>query len=331
MRRWLIGLVLILVIAAGAFEWQVAKFAAPGPAARHGTGTVVLIAPKVGLSGITKTLVDEGVIDSPIVFQIGVRMNRSTEKLKAGEYEIPSRASMLDIMDILISGKSIQHKITAAEGLTSDMVYQLVKADPVLVGNAGARPGEGTLLPETYLFTRGTSRGQLIQRMTAAQQKLLVQLWASRAQNLPLKTPEEALILASVVEKETSIAEERRHIAAVFENRLRIGMRLQSDPTIIYGITKGYPLGRGIRESEITRATPYNTYVIPGLPAAPICNPGKDSIAAVLNPETTKDLYFVANGTGGHVFAETQAEQDRNVAAWRKIEKLQSQNQPKKN
>jgi UPF0755 protein len=331
MRRWLIGLVLVLVIVAGAFEWQTAKFASPGPAARQGTGTVILISPRVGLAGITKALVDEGVIDSPIVFQIGVRLNRSTEKLKAGEYEIPSRASMLDIMDILISGKSIQHKITVAEGLTSDMVHQLVKADPVLIGSAGARPDEGTLLPETYLFTRGTSRGQIIARMKAAQAKLLAQLWPQRAANLPLKTPQDAVILASVVEKETGIAEERRHVAAVFLNRLRIGMRLQSDPTIIYGITRGYPLGRGIRESEITRATPYNTYVIPGLPAAPICNPGKDSIAAVLSPAVSKDLYFVANGTGGHVFAETQAQQDRNVAAWRKIEKLQSQNQPKKN
>ncbi len=331
MRRWLIGLVLVVIIIAGAFEWQNAKFAAPGPAAPHGTGTVVLIPARSGLSGISRTLVDAGVIDSPLSFQVGVRLNRSTEKLKAGEYMIPSRASMLDIMDILISGKSIQHKLTAAEGLTSDMIYKLVKADPVLVGDAGPEPDEGTLLPETYLFTRGTTREEILTRMKTAQDKLVAELWAHRAANLPLKTPEEAVILASVVEKETAIPEERRHIAAVFENRLRIGMRLQSDPTIIYGITRGYPLGRGIRESEINAATPYNTYVIPGLPAAPISNPGKDSLAAVLNPEPTKDLYFVANGTGGHVFAETQAEQDRNVAAWRRIEKLQQQNQPVKN
>ena len=328
MRRWLVGLVLVVVIVAGAFEWQSAKFNAPGPAAHKGTGTVVLVAPHVGLSGIAKILADDGVIDSPYVFQVGVRLNRSTEKLKAGEYMIPSRASMLDIMDILISGRSIQHKITAAEGLTSDMIYKLVTADPVLQGDAGPAPAEGTLLPETYLFTRGMTRAAILERMKSAQQKLLDQLWPKRAANLPIKTEEQALILASVVEKETAIAEERRHIAAVFENRLNIGMRLQSDPTIIYGITRGYPLGRGIRQSEIAAVTPYNTYVIPGLPATPICNPGRDSIAAVLNPETTKDLYFVANGTGGHVFSATEADQNRNVAAWRKIEKLQQQSPP---
>lgn len=331
MPRWLILIILLVVVVAGAFEWQSAKFNAPGPVAPKGSGTVVLIAPHVGLSGIAKTLADDGVIDSPYVFQIGVRLSRSTEKLKAGEYMVPSRASMLDIMDILISGRSIQHKITAAEGLTSDMIYKLVIADPELQGNAGPAPAEGTLLPETYLFTRGMTRGAILARMRTAQQKLLDQLWPKRAPNLPIKTEQQALILASVVEKETAIAEERRHIAAVFENRLNIGMRLQSDPTIIYGITKGYPLGRGIRESEIAAVTPYNTYVIPGLPATPICNPGRDSIAAVLNPETSKDLYFVANGTGGHVFSATQADQDRNVAAWRRIEKLQQQNQPRKN
>lgn len=320
MQRLLIALVLIVILVAGAFEWETAKFSSPGPAARAGTETVILIPAHSRLSGIADKLAAAGVIDQPLVFEIGVRLHRSTEKLKAGEYAIPSRASMLDIMDILIDGKSIQHKLTAAEGLTSGMIFALVKADPVLVGDAGDAPAEGTLLPETYLFTRGTTRAELFARMKRAQEKLLDQLWAERAPNLPIKTKEQAVILASVVEKETALAEERRHIAAVFENRLNIGMKLQSDPTIIYGITRGYPLGRGIRESEITAVTPYNTYVIPGLPATPICNPGRDSIAAVLRPETSKDLYFVANGRGGHVFAETEAEQNRNVAAWRKIE-----------
>ncbi len=328
MQRLLIALVLLAILVAGVFEWQNAKFAAPGPAARKGNETVVLIPAQSGLSGITHQLADAGVIDQPLVFEIGVRLHRSTGKLKAGEYAIPSRASMLDIMDILIDGKSIQHRLTAAEGLTSDMIYALVKADPVLVGDAGPAPAEGTLLPETYLFQRGTTRQEIIARMRTAQQKLLDQLWAARAPNLPVKTEAQAVILASIVEKETAIAEERRHIAAVFENRLNIGMKLQSDPTIIYGITKGYPLGRRIRESEINAVTPYNTYVIPGLPATPICNPGRDSLAAVLRPETTKDLYFVANGTGGHVFAETEAEQNKNVAAWRKVEQRLQQQPP---
>jgi UPF0755 protein len=234
---------------------------------------------------------------------------------------------MADIMDILVAGHSMEHKLTVAEGLTSKMAVDLVKGDPVLVGDAGLVPPEGALLPETYLFTRGTTRGELVAKMQDAQRKLLDELWAKRAANLPVKTKEEAVILASIVEKETALAAERPHIASVFVNRLKLGMRLQSDPTIIYGITKGYPLGRRIRQSEIARATPYNTYVIAGLPPQPICNPGKDSIAAVLNPADTKDLFFVANGTGGHVFAATGAEQAANVAKWRKIERDQ-QNSP---
>jgi UPF0755 protein len=223
-------------------------------------------------------------------------------------------------MGILESGKSIQHKLTAAEGLTSDMIFKLVAADPVLEGDAGPEPAEGSLLPETYLFTRGTTRSELLDRMRDARSKLLDALWSSRAKNLPLKSKGDALVLASIVEKESAIPQERRHVAAVFENRLRLGMRLQSDPTIIYGITKGYPLGRRILQSEIDRATPYNTYVIPALPSAPICNPGRDSIEAVLNPISSNDLYFVADGTGGHVFAQTVEEQNRNVAKWRQIE-----------
>jgi UPF0755 protein len=254
------------------------------------------------------------------LFELGVRLRRAKASLKAGEYGVPSRASMLDIMGILIAGKSIQHKVTAAEGLTSDMIYKLVKAEAGLFGEAGPVPPEGSLLPETYLYTHGETRAHMIARIRAAQQKYLDEVWEKRTENLPILTKEQALILASIVEKETAIQPERRHIAAVFEKRLNLGMKLQSDPTIIYGITKGYPLGRRIRESEIAQATPYNTYVIPALPAGPICNPGKDAIAAVLDPGETKDLYFVANGTGGHTFAATQAEQDRNVAIWRKIE-----------
>jgi UPF0755 protein len=319
MSRVLIALFLIAIIVAGGFEWESANFAAPGPTARQGSQTVVLINSGIGLQGIAQTLAGAHVLYRPELFQFGVRLRRTTEKLKAGEYAIPSRASMLDIMDILIAGKSIQHKITAAEGLTSDMIYRLVVSDPDLIGDAGPEPAEGTLLPETYLFTRGATRAEILERMRAAQQKYLDAMWVEHAPNLPVKTPEQAVILASIVEKETGTASERRHIAGVFEKRLSLGMKLQSDPTIIYGITKGYPLGRRIRESEIAAATPYNTYVVPALPAGPICNPGKDAIAAVLNPDVTNDLYFVANGTGGHSFAATQAEQDKNVAVWRKI------------
>ena len=202
------------------------------------------------------------------MFELDLHLHRLNDKVKAGEYAIPAHASMADIAAILVSGKSIQHKLTAAEGLTSDMIYKLVAADPVLVGDAGPEPAEGTLLPETYLFTRGTTRAEILARMRKGAGEISGAAMGRRA---PMacrsQTPEQAVILASIVEKETSLPEERRHIAAVFVNRLKAGMKLQSDPTIIYGITKGYPLGRGIRESEIAGATPYNTYVIDG-PAA---------------------------------------------------------------
>lgn len=315
-----IALVLVLgVLIAGVFEWGYAAFEAPGPAAKRGAETVVLIKSGVGLRGVAQELGDAGVIDRPDVFKVGVRFSGKTAALKAGEYAIPARASMHQIMDLLIAGKSIQHKVTVAEGLTSQMVYDIVKNDPTLVGAPGAVPAEGSLLPETYLFSRGETRAALLAKMEKAQKELFDKLWQKRAANLPIKTKEEALILASIVEKETGIAGERPHIASVFMNRLKIGMRLQSDPTIIYGITKGYPIGRRIKQSEIDAATPFNTYVITGLPPQPICNPGKDAIAAVLNPAETKDLYFVADGTGGHVFADNADEQAKNVVKWRRI------------
>jgi UPF0755 protein len=291
----------------------------PGPKAPRGSETVVLIPAGVGLSGVAQDLGDAKVIERPVLFELGVRLRGKTGKLKAGEYAVPSRASMDDIMAILIAGKSIQHKLTAAEGLTSEMIFRLVQADPDLQDDPGPIPAEGTLLPETYLFTHGATRRDIVARMQSAQKLLIDQLWAHHDPGLPIKSEEQAVILASIVEKETAIADERRHVAAVFENRLKIGMKLQSDPTIIYPITKGYPLGRRIRASEIVANTPYNTYVIPALPVGPICNPGKESLTAVFNPLASKDLYFVANGTGGHTFSATQAEQDKNVAIWRRI------------
>ena len=319
MRKFFALVIVLGVLIAGVVEWGLAGFSAPGPAARHGSETVVLIKSGTGLRGIAQTLSDAGVLVRPALFAIGVRVNGKTPDLKAGEYAIPSRASMREIMDILVAGKSIERKITLAEGLTSQMVYDAVNANSQLVGEAGPVPPEGSLLPETYLFSRGQTRADLIAKMQESQRALVDELWEKRARDLPFTTKEEAIILASIVEKETGIARERPHIASVFVNRLRIGMRLQSDPTIIYGITKGYPIGRRIRQSEIDRATPFNTYVIAGLPPEPICNPGKDALQAVFNPADTKDLYFVADGTGGHVFAANPDEQARNVAKWRRI------------
>jgi UPF0755 protein len=321
MRFSLAILVMLAVIAAGIVEWANAAWTQAGPVAPSGNQTVVLIAPHTKVHDITRQLQDAQVLNYALVFELDLHLRHMNDKVKAGEYAIPSKASLADIAAILVSGKSIQHKLTAAEGLTSAMIWKLVQVDPVLVGDAGPEPAEGSLLPETYLFTRGVTRAQMLARMRKAQEKFLAQVWPTRNKDLPFPTMAAAVTMASIVEKETSLPEERRHIAAVFINRLRAGMKLQSDPTIIYGISKGYPLGRGIRESEIQGATPYNTYVIAGLPPAPICNPGRDSLAAVLNPGDSADLYFVASGQGGHVFAASMAEHNKNVIAYRALEK----------
>jgi UPF0755 protein len=324
MFRFLAVVFILALIAVGAFFWEGTNFGAAGPAATTGAReTDVVIKPGVGLKGISQELADAGTVQNPLLFQIGVRLRRTTPSLKAGEFAIPSRASMADIMAILISGKTIQHKITVAEGLTSAMIAKLIGADPVLKGKMFATPAEGTVLPQTYLFVRGTTRGEILARMQKAQRDLVEKMWKRRSDGLPFETPEQALTLASIVEKETSLPDERRHIAGVFVNRLRLGMKLQSDPTIIYTITGGYPLGRGIRQSELVKATVYNTYVNVGLPPTPICNPGSDSIQAVLNPPETKDLYFVAAGNGGHVFSATIDDQVKNVAALRAREREQ--------
>jgi UPF0755 protein len=324
MRTFFVFLVLLGIMAAGVFEWANAAWDQPGPATANGQPRIVLIPPHTRAHAVARMLHDQGALNYPMAFEFDLRWRHLAEQVKAGEYALPGGASMADITAILVSGKSIQHKLTAPEGRTSDMIYRIVAADPVLVGDAGPVPAEGSLLPETYLFVRGETRARLLAKMARAQQQFLAQQWASRTSGLPLASPRQAVTLASIVEKETALPEERRHIASVFVNRLKDGMRLQSDPTIIYGLTRGYPLGRGIRQSEIEGATPYNTYAIDGLPPTPIANPGKDAIAAVLNPEDTKDLYFVANGKGGHVFAASMAEHERNVAAWRREERAKA-------
>jgi UPF0755 protein len=320
-KKLIVILVLLAVIAAGVAEWTMAAWDAPGLPAVDGKETIVLIAPGSRTHAVAEMMETKGAIKSGLLFELNLRLCRMAGRIKAGEYAIPSGASMAQIAGILVEGKSIQHKFTAAEGLTSDMIWKLAQADTVLTGDAGPVAEEGSLLPETYLFTRGETRRGLLDKMAKAQQEFLARQWSQRAPGLPLRDMREAMILASIVEKETALPEERRHIAAVFINRLKIGMRLQTDPTIIYSLTKGYPLGRGIRQSELDRVTPYNTYAIAGLPPGAICSPGKDSIAAVLNPQASDDLYFVATGHGGHAFASTVAEQARNVAAYRAFER----------
>lgn len=326
MRAFLrIFLILVLLAVAGAAygAWHVwSRFEAPGPPAAFGTMETVVMLPRgMGLNRIADTLKESGAIDDSLIFRAGVMINGKAGDLKAGEYAIPSGASPRQIMDLLIEGKSIVYKLTLAEGLTTATILDLVAKHPSLQGEITRVPEEGALLPETYIFNRGMSRDALIERMQKDHDEALEALWQRRAPNLPFQTKAEAVVLASIVEKETGIASERPRVAAVFVNRLRKGMKLQSDPTIIYGLTKGVPLGRGIRQSEIEKATPWNTYVIFGLPPTPIANPGRDALAAVLNPLETDDLFFVADGTGGHVFAATLADHERNVRNWRQIER----------
>jgi UPF0755 protein len=328
MRRLLLFLSFLAIVGAAAFFAEQWAFFAPGPPAQHGSTTLVWIRSGERSATIARDLQSARVIKNAALFRFGVWLRGKNTALKAGEYAIPSGTSMAGVMGILIGGKSIQHRITAAEGLTSAMIFALVEKDPVLEGDAGTVPAEGSLLPETYLFIRGTTRAGLLARMARAQQRFLAKEWPARAPGLPFNSPQDAVTLASIVEKETGIPEERRHIAAVFINRLKLGMKLQSDPTVIYGLTKGYSLGRGIRESELQAATPYNTYVVSGLPPTPICNPGKASLLAVLRPENSADLYFVANGTGGHVFTSSILVHEKNVAQWRQIEQQKSAGTP---
>lgn len=294
-------------------------FAGPGPVPER---AVVLIEKGSGLSAIAAQLEREGLVASALMFRAGVQLAGNAASLKAGEYEIPRHASMRQIMHILVDGKPILWPVTIFEGMTSWEAVEIINEQPFLTGSVPVVPAEGTLLPETYLVTRGTTRQEVIDRAQKAQQELIARLWPERQEGLPFDTIEEALILASIVEKETGEGDERAKAASVFVNRLRRGMRLQSDPTIIYGITKGQgPLGRRIRRSEIDGVTPYNTYQIDGLPPTPISNPGAATIEAVLNPAETDYLFFVADGTGGHAFARTNREHERNVRRWRQIQR----------
>lgn len=307
------------LLAGAIFLYGKYRFEAEGP---HSEPRIVMLEPGLGVRAIAARLDKAGVISDPLIFLAGVRLSRAESGLKAGEYEIPAHASMAAILRILREGRSILHRLTIPEGLTSEQIMLLVEANPVLVGDMPAVPPEGSLLPETYSFTRGATRKEIVSQMKAAADAMLAELWDKRAENLPFDTPEGAIILASIVEKETGVASERPRVAAVFVNRLNKSMRLQSDPTIIYGLVGGKgALGRPIRRSELDRQTPYNTYLVDGLPPGPICNPGRASVEAVLNPPATDELYFVADGTGGHAFSRTLKEHQQRVREWRQIER----------
>ena len=299
--------------------WGVWETTRPGPFARQGPDTTVILHHGARLSEIASDLQAQGVIRSATVFTVVARVTGAARGLKAGEYDFLSRATLRQVIWAIQHGLIVHHRVTIPEGASSSQVIAILLATPVLAGVPPA-PAEGSILPDTYEVQRGADRAAVLQRMAVARDRLLAELWPRRRADLPFATPEQAMILASIVEKETALASERPRIAAVFVNRLQEGVRLESDPTIIYGITHGLPLGRGIRESEIQAATPYNTYRITGLPPTPICNPGRASIAAVLDPPRTSELYFVADGTGGHAFASTLEDHERNVQRWRQIE-----------
>lgn len=312
---------LVAVVAIGGWFYAQSTYAGSGPETADGADRIVMIESGSGTIKIASALEQAGAIKNPDAFRIAVRLTDNDGALKAGEYAIPSGASIKQIIDLLVEGRSILYPVTIPEGLTSAMIMERLAEAEVLTGELPeVTPAEGVLLPDTYMVHRGDTREAVIARMIKAQRDLLDELWPTRQGGLPIDTPEEAIILASIVEKETGIPEERPQVAAVFTNRLRRNMRLESDPTIIYGLTQGVPLGRGIRRSELDRKTGYNTYHIDGLTPTPICNPGRESIAAVLNPPTTNDLFFVADGSGGHAFAATYSEHLRNVARWREVE-----------
>jgi UPF0755 protein len=298
----------------------------PGPLRDART---IIVRKGEGAHEIARKLEAEGVISSQHVF-IAYYVARHLAswsggrplQLKAGEYELQPGMSMRLIGETLGDGKSLLYRVTIPEGLTSHEIVERLKADPSLVGEVGSVPAEGSMLPDTYRFSRGMTRQGLIELMQEERSSFLQKVWASRQADLPFGTPEEALVLASIVEKETGRNGERSRVAAVFVNRLRQGMRLQSDPTILYGLSSGQAAwGRPIYKNEIQQKTPHNTYQIDGLPPTPICNPGRAAIEAALNPAQTADLYFVADGTGGHVFSQTLKDHNAAVVNWRKVEK----------
>lgn len=308
----------VFLVAALIFGWAV--YFGPGPDARSGEATVVTVPSGSGVSVIAARLKSAGVIRSTDLFKASAALTGTATKLRAGEYEIPSGSSVNSVLALLTDGRVVRHFVTIPEGWSSAQAVDILMNEAVLTGTV-AVPEEGSLWPETYEVTRGETRASVIARMQRAKDEGLAELWARRGKTSVVRTPDEAVILASIVEKETAIGAERPQVAAVFSNRIRQGMRLESDPTIVYGITKGRPLGRGIRQSEIQADTGWNTYLIDGLPPTPIANPGRESIAAVLNPPRSEYLFFVADGTGGHVFARTFEEHRFNVARWREIER----------
>jgi UPF0755 protein len=313
----LLSLVMVLaLVAGGALFVGKVQFYAAGPLPQE---KIVVV--RGGIADVAEQLQREGVIDHPYLFIGALQLLGKSGQLRAGEYQFKQNASLADVADTLIEGRAILHSVTIPEGLTSEQIVERLKDNDVLVGDVKDIPKEGSLRPDTYKFQRGMTRAQLLERMQQEQARVLKEIWSKRSADLPLRSPADLVTLASIVEKETGKADERIRVAGVFVNRLNRNMKLQSDPTIVYGLVGGKgTLGRGILRSEIDQPTPYNTYSIQGLPPGPISNPGKAAMEAVANPSRTRELYFVADGTGGHIFAETLEQHQKNVVKWRQIE-----------
>src|SRR3954462_7976621 len=317
----IITILIILMIGAGtAYYYGRQILETPGPLQED---KVVNIPTRAGKRDIADALQREGVINvNPWLFIGGVFALKASSDLKPGEYSFQKNASLRDVIATIVEGKVVQHAVTVPEGLTSEQIVTRLTDNDIFAGSVREIPREGTLLPETYKFPRGTTREQVIQRMQQTQKRVLAEIWERRNPDIPVKSPEQLVTLASIIEKETGKADERSRVAAVFVNRLRQKMKLQSDPTIIYGLAGGKgTLGRTIRRSEITQPSPYNTYVIDGLPPGPIANPGRASLEAAANPARTRALFFVADGSGGHTFTETYDAHQKNVAKLRAMEK----------
>ena len=320
MRLLLVLLAIAAAIAGGAALYGYKTYGAPGPL----TASRAVVVPRGGLGQVAGTLHDEGVISQPWQFEAAALATRGQGSIHAAELEFPAAASLRQVLEILRTAKPVQHKLTLAEGLTAAQVTGLVERAPALDGDTPPI-AEGSVLPETYAYERGTTRAALLGRASRAMDRALDAAWSTRAPDLPLATPRDALILASIVERETAKLDERPMVAAVFLNRLRRGMRLQSDPTVVYGVSNGIgALDHGLTRSELDADTPYNTYRTAGLPPGPICMPSASSLNAVTHPADSADLFFVADGTGGHVFARTEQEHLRNVARWREVERVRT-------
>ena len=322
LARFLVIFLLLIVLAGagaiGAYSWFLQAVAAPGPLQQPVT---LIIAPGSGVSAMARQLAGANVVAEPLIMALEARRSGQERRLKPGEYRFDPGMSVGAVLDKLVKHDVVARFVTVPEGLVTAEIEKILEGAAGLTGDIKTHAADGDLLPETYRYEWGDRRSDIIDHMRMAREATVKALWDGRAADLPLNSPEEAVALASIVEKETGLAVERPHVASVFVNRLRRGMKLQSDPTVTYGLAQaGAPEG-ALTTADLERPTAFNTYVIPGLPPSPICHPGRAALAAVLNPDASDDLYFVANGTGGHAFAATLDEHNRNVAHWRQIQR----------